>query len=117
MSYSVVYEVHFCAITKLDSFCYSGFVNVSLTPELERLISEKVETGMYQTASEVVREGLRLLKDRDDRELRADVRAGFDSANLGNYTDYTATSIRALASRVKATGRQRLAPAKRSRTR
>lgn len=92
-------------------------MNVSLTPELERLVSEKVETGMYQTASEVVREGLRLLKDRDDRELRADVRAGFDSADAGNYTDYTATSIRALASRAKATGRQRLAPAKKSRAR
>jgi antitoxin ParD1/3/4 len=103
-------------ITKLDSFCYYGSVNVSLTPELERLVSEKVETGMYQTASEVVREGLRLLKDRDDRQLRADVRAGFDSVELGDHTDYTARSIRALASRVKATGRQHRVPAKNSRT-
>ena len=34
-------------------------MNVSLTPELESLVREKVETGMYQTASEVVREALR----------------------------------------------------------
>jgi antitoxin ParD1/3/4 len=50
-------------------------MNVSLTPELERLVNEKVDSGLYQTASEVVREALRLLKDRDyarDR-LRADV--------------------------------------------
>ena len=31
-------------------------MNVSLTPELERLVNEKVESGLYQTASEVVRE-------------------------------------------------------------
>jgi len=28
-------------------------MNVSLTPELERLVNEKVESGLYQTASEV----------------------------------------------------------------
>jgi antitoxin ParD1/3/4 len=31
-----------------------------LTPELERLVNEKVESGLYKTASEVVREALRL---------------------------------------------------------
>ena len=41
-------------------------MNVSLTPELERFVNEKVCTGMYHTASEVVREGLRLLKQRDE---------------------------------------------------
>ena len=41
-------------------------MNVSLTPELEQLVNEKVRTGLYQTASEVVREALRLLKQRDD---------------------------------------------------
>ena len=35
-------------------------MNVSLTRELERLVNEKVESGLYQTASEVIRESLRL---------------------------------------------------------
>lgn len=35
-------------------------MNVSLTPELERLVREKVATGLYNNASEVVREALRL---------------------------------------------------------
>jgi antitoxin ParD1/3/4 len=50
-------------------------MNISLTPELERLVDEKIKTGLYQTASEVVREALRLLQQRDDqlRRLRADV--------------------------------------------
>lgn len=51
-------------------------MNVSLTPELEELVNEKVRTGLYQTASEVVREALRLLKQRDDEVRRADQRAG-----------------------------------------
>ena len=40
-------------------------MNVSLTPELEQLVNEKVKSGFYQTASEVVREALRLLSERD----------------------------------------------------
>jgi antitoxin ParD1/3/4 len=51
-------------------------MNVSLTPELEALVNEKVRSGLYQTASEVVREALRLLKQRDDEARRADQQAG-----------------------------------------
>jgi antitoxin ParD1/3/4 len=40
-------------------------MNVSLTPELDKLVQQKVNSGLYQTASEVVREGLRLLHERD----------------------------------------------------
>jgi antitoxin ParD1/3/4 len=40
-------------------------LNVSLTPELEDLISSKVASGRYLSASEVVRDGLRLLEERD----------------------------------------------------
>lgn len=40
-------------------------MNVSLTPQLENLIHEKVESGYYNNASEVVREALRLLEERD----------------------------------------------------
>jgi antitoxin ParD1/3/4 len=50
-------------------------MNVSLTPELEELVNEKVRSGLYQTASEVVREALRLLKNRDDEVRRADQQA------------------------------------------
>jgi len=41
-------------------------VNVSLTPELEKFVSAKVETGRYNSASEVVREALRLLEEHDE---------------------------------------------------
>lgn len=66
---------------------------------------------MYQTASEVIREGLRLLKERDQRleSLRRDVRAGFEAVDRGEYSDYDESNIRELAERVKARGRKRLA--------
>ena len=40
-------------------------MNVSLTPELEMFVNAKVESGRYNSASEVVREALRLLEDHD----------------------------------------------------
>ena len=40
-------------------------MNVSLTPELDRYVSDKVDSGRYTSASEVVREALRLMETRD----------------------------------------------------
>jgi antitoxin ParD1/3/4 len=60
-------------------------MNMSLTPELEQYIQEKVSSGLYYSASEVVREGLRLLKEREQlqqirlQELRQDIQVGIES--------------------------------------
>ena len=85
-------------------------MNISLTPELEQLVNDKVKTGLYQTASEVIREGLRLLRERDQRieALRRDVRAGFEAVDRGEFTDHDESNIQELADRIKARGRQRL---------
>ena len=40
-------------------------MNVSLTPELENFVTTKVGSGRYNSASEVVREALRLLEEHD----------------------------------------------------
>lgn len=86
-------------------------MNISLTPELEELVNGKVKTGLYQTASEVIREGLRLLRERDQRveALRRDVRAGFEAVERGEFSDHDASNIKELADRIKARGRKRLA--------
>jgi len=86
-------------------------MNVSLTPELERLISEKVKTGMYQTASEVVRDGLRLLQERDQqiKRLRADVRGGLRAAERGHFDEYNEVTTPRLAEEIKSRGRAQLA--------
>lgn len=60
-------------------------MNVSLTIELEKWVQSKVESGMYTSASEVIREGLRLLKEQDAlkairlAELRREIQQGIDS--------------------------------------
>jgi antitoxin ParD1/3/4 len=64
-------------------------MNVSLTPELERLVTRKVESGLYQSASEVIREGLRLLEERDRlrelhfAEVRKRIQGGVDQVDRG----------------------------------
>jgi antitoxin ParD1/3/4 len=70
-----------------------GSMNVSLTPELEQLIHKKVETGLYLSASEVVREALRLLDERDKlqamkfEELRREIQVGIDQADRGELLE------------------------------
>jgi antitoxin ParD1/3/4 len=51
-------------------------MNVSLTPELDKFVIGKVESGRYTSASEVVREALRLLEEHD--QARAAQIAGFN---------------------------------------
>ena len=55
-------------------------MNVSLTPELERYVQKKVETGRYNSASEVIREALRTL-EREEQQ-RGDVSVGAASNSV-----------------------------------
>lgn len=75
-------------------------MNVNLTPQLEALVRSKVDSGMYTSASEVVREALRLM-DEQDRirqakldELRLEVRKGLDS---GPSEKWDATALKSKA--------------------
>lgn len=73
-------------------------MNVSLTPQLEKYVSGKVKAGMYQTASEVVREALRALQAREDserrrRELIAELDRGLDELDRGEGETVRATDI------------------------
>ena len=46
-------------------------MQVTLTKELEKLVEEKVRRGRYADASDVMRDALRLLEQRDDFESPA----------------------------------------------
>jgi antitoxin ParD1/3/4 len=80
-------------------------MNISLTPHLEKLVQGKVESGLYNSASEVMREALRLMEERDQlrelrhEELRREIQKGIDS---GEATPLDMEEI-------KARGRMRLA--------
>jgi len=64
-------------------------MNVSLTPELEKFVAAKVESGRYTSASEVVREALRTLereeKSREQQiaEFNRELRARLDALDRG----------------------------------
>ena len=68
-------------------------MNVSLTPELEQIINFKVQSGLYNSASEVVREGIRLLQQRDEMRqikleaLRRDIEEGVRASEEGRVRD------------------------------
>lgn len=68
-------------------------MNVSLTPELEKLVHEKLKSGRYLSASEVTREGLRLLEERDRlyklrlAELQQKLSVGVEQADRGELID------------------------------
>lgn len=60
-------------------------MNISLNPHFEELVKGKVESGLYNSVSEVMREALRLLEERDQlrdlrlEALRRDIQKGMDS--------------------------------------
>jgi antitoxin ParD1/3/4 len=62
-------------------------MNISLTPHLEEMIREKIASGSYTSASEVVREALRLMEEEDQlrslkmQKLRQELQAGLDSGH------------------------------------
>ena len=64
-------------------------MNISLTPELERYVQYKVSSGMYTSASEVVRESLRLMHLQDDlqkkriSQLNQEIEAGLAQLDSG----------------------------------
>lgn len=63
--------------------------NVHLTPELERFARERVSSGGYNNVSEVVREGLRLLQDREERRRAFNaslVEAAREADEIGTYS-------------------------------
>ena len=62
-------------------------MHISLTPELERVVKEKVESGSYNNASEVIREALRLsLKAESENEwLKREAAIGFAQLEAGEF--------------------------------
>ena len=63
-------------------------MNVSLTPTLEKAVKEKVESGLYNNASEVIREALRiaLRQEQENDWLKREAAIGFAQLEAGEVT-------------------------------
>jgi antitoxin ParD1/3/4 len=69
-------------------------MNVSLTPKLEALVREKVESGMYGNASEVVREAIRQMEERDSyRRLKLAIAEGDAEFDRGEEVLFTPSLV------------------------
>jgi len=70
-------------------------MHVSLTPRLDELVRRKVESGLYNNASEVIREALRLMAQHDEiqqlklNQLREALAVGQADVDAGRVTEIT----------------------------
>lgn len=74
-------------------------MNITLGSEFEKRINEKVASGLYTSASEVIREGLRLLFEKDMAKqqqleiLRQEVSRGFEQLSANEKSTKSALDI------------------------
>lgn len=86
--------------------------SIALTPQLENWVDELVASGEYKSASEVIRDGLRALRDRRDKqaaelcEIQARIAKSLDEADHGEYAEGTGEDAirRAFATGLKRVG-------------
>jgi len=72
---------------------YGAAMNVHLGSVFDEFVADLLKSGYYQTQSEVLREGLRLLKEREEikrlriAELRKEIAVGIEQADHGQFVD------------------------------
>ena len=76
-------------------------MNVSLTPKLEEYVKQKLSSGLYNSASEIIREGLRLLEEQDSlkqlkfQQLKEELNLGIKSLDAGHGRAFDKDSMKA----------------------
>ncbi len=88
-------------------------MEIAVSPDLEQIVREKVESGHYSSTDEVLREALQLLDDRDRlrawklEELRKEVMVGIQQAEKGLVAPLDMDAVREkVAERLCASGKE-----------
>lgn len=75
-------------------------MHISLTPELEKIVKSKVQTGLYNNASEVIREALRFMETHEEliyqmklEKLRTKLAVGAEQADRGEFVNQSISKI------------------------
>lgn len=77
-------------------------MNISLTTPLENYVQEKLDSGMYASASEVIRAGLRALRDKDlEANIVAGIEQGLADVEAGRVRPFDANYAESLKSRIR----------------
>ena len=90
-------------------------MNINLGAQWEGFIGEHVKSGRYLSASEVVREGLRLLQEKEQfrqlrmDELRSEVDKGLESLDQGVYLELAEPGLKTHLEDANRRGLERLA--------
>jgi antitoxin ParD1/3/4 len=75
-------------------------MNISLTPQLEAFVQEKVASGLYTSASEVIREALRVLEEQDRVKavklemLRKEIDKGWEQLERGERVPFSVDDLK-----------------------
>jgi antitoxin ParD1/3/4 len=97
-------------------------MNVNLGTFFDKFVADLLKSGLYQSQSEILREGLRLLKEREDikkirlQELRQEINIGLKQIEEGQCTEYDEKSLEDLFHDIKLKGRKKLGTQKRKRS-
>ena len=87
-------------------------MSVTLTPETGAMIQQRIDSGRYDDANEVVQEALRLLNERDRLEhLRSLVAVGLEAAQRGEAAEFTPEFLADIDRRADEWFRQGIEPA------
>ncbi len=98
-------------------------MEIALTPELEALVHQEVESGRYPSAGEVIRDALRLFKRRSEVPeqepvaLGQEIQIGIDELERGDYVEYDDDTLPHLVEDIKTRGLERLRAEEASRPR
>jgi antitoxin ParD1/3/4 len=83
-------------------------MHISLTPELEEIVKRKVQSGLYNNASEVIREALRFLEAHEEliyqmklERLRSHLAEGERDIDAGRFTEIGQQDIEPFFQKVK----------------
>lgn len=78
-------------------------MNVSLTPELEAMVKEKVESGRYASSSEVIREALRIMeREEKKRVLIEALNEGYEQIERGETIEFNRSEFERIMEEARA---------------
>jgi putative addiction module CopG family antidote len=90
-------------------------VNTHLTPKIEQLINERLQSGSYKSVTEVIEDAFEALTERDNfNAVRAELDQADEQLARSEYTEYDENTIQDLAAKIKARGQMRLVEERKS---